>query len=86
MPALDNLINTIPVVLVGGMAMNMTEKMFSQVPSPNQQNSMWQPISKKEVYELLTKKKVNLLQKNPGKVYKWGYDQFKFENGQFWLA
>lgn len=87
--ALDSLVGTLPVILVGGMAMKMTEGMFGKtqdIGSAWQGSSQWQSISKVEAYDLISKRKVSMLQKNPGKVYTWGYDKFKFENGKFWLA
>jgi len=84
--SLDTLVNTIPVILVGGMAMKMTEGMFGSIKTAQSSQSEWQPLTKKEVYNLIGTKKADMLRKNPSKVYTWGYDKFKFENGKFWLA
>lgn len=87
--ALDSLVGTLPVILVGGMAMKMTEGMFSRNSSAGaawQGSSGWQSLTKKEAYNLIGKKKANLLQENPGRVYTTEYDKLKFENGQFWLV
>lgn len=87
--ALDSLVGTLPVILVGGTAMKMTEGMFSkaqEIGTAYRSSSQWQSLTKKEAYNLIGKKKANLLQENPGRVYTTEYDKLKFENGQFWLV
>ena len=88
---LDALVGTLPVILVGGMAMNMTERMFPRGQTQSigiAQSSQpgWSSLTKKEAINLFGKKKVDMVQSHPGKEYKWGYDKLKFANGQFWLA
>ena len=73
----------IPTILVAGVATKMTGGLFGKTTQPSDQ---WQPVTKKEAYDLIGRKKVSMLQKSPGKVFTWGYDKFKFENGQFFLA
>jgi hypothetical protein len=97
----DTLTGLIPVAVAGGMTMSFMDKAMSMGQQPTRdlskfkprmrtakpkKSSKWNPLTRKEAIELIGSNKVDLLKKNPGKEYTWGYDTFVFEDGEYFLA
>jgi len=81
----------LPTLAVAGAATQMAKGLFPATQTPSigtawSSDDQWQIISKKETFDLIGAKKIKMLTKNPGKVFTWGYDKFKFESGKYYLA
>ncbi len=88
----DSLTGLIPIALVGGLTLGLTQKALNMFPSPGGskkeggKEQKWNSLTRKEVVELLGQNKTNLLKKNEGKEYRWGSDTFVYEKGEYYIA
>ena len=86
--AVETMANIIPVALMGGIAMNMTDRMFGQRANTYQQKAgkSYSPLTTAEITQLLGKSKVDILRNHAEIPYKFGGDTYIFHQGAYYLA
>ena len=86
--AVETMANIIPVALMGGIAMNMTDRIFGQRDntSPQKAGKNYSPLTTIEITQLLGKNKVDILKKHAETPYKFGGDTYIFHQGEYYLA